>query len=86
MTKINVAVNPFTMVAKISARIDGREERTEVIFSPYEFGLTWYPFILGNKEYEIMLSYDEELMVEIAEVDELGNESSVAVKFEIVKK
>lgn len=83
MTKINVSVNPFTMVAKISARIEGKEERAEVIFSPYEFGSAWYEFSLGHRLFEIRLSYDGELLVEVEDVED---GSAQAVKFEIAKK
>jgi hypothetical protein len=83
MTKINVSVNPFTMVAKISARIDNTEERAEVIFSPYDFGSVWYPFNLGNKSYDIKFTYDGELFIEIEDAED---GTSQAVKFEIVKK
>lgn len=83
MTKINVSVNPFTMVAKISARIEGKEERAEVVFSPYDFGVVWYTFSLGHRVFDIRFTYDGELIVEVEDAED---GSAQAVKFEIVKK
>lgn len=67
--KMIVDVNPFTLVAKITAKINRREERAEVEFSPYDFGLLWYTFELGTKVYDIQFNYDTELsaIVEDAE-------------------
>jgi hypothetical protein len=71
------------MVAKISARIEGKEERTEVVFSPYDFGVVWYPFSLGHRVFDIRFTYDGELLVEIEDAED---GSAQAVKFEITKK
>jgi hypothetical protein len=71
------------MVAKISARINNIEERTEVIFSPYEFGLVWYEFSLGGRVFDIKFTYDGELLVEVEDAED---GTAQAVKFEIVKK
>jgi hypothetical protein len=81
--KIVVEVNPFTLVAKVSAKVNKVEERAEVIWSPYDFGSVWYSFTLGAKVYDILFSYDGALSVVIEDAED-GTEQ--AVKLEISLK
>lgn len=83
--KIIVDVNPFTMVAKISAKINKVEERAEVSWSPYDFGVVWYTFSLGAKTYDILFSYDGVLSA-IVEDAEDGTEQSVKLEISLKSK
>lgn len=80
--RIIVDVNPFTMVAKISAKVNKVEERTEVAFSPYDFGNVWYTFGLGGKTYDILFSYEGALSVVIEDAED-GTEQSVKLEISL---
>jgi hypothetical protein len=77
-----VDVNPFTMVAKISAKVNKVEERAEVVFSPYDFGVVWYTFGLGGRTYDILFSYDGVLSVVVEDAED-GTEQSVKLEISL---
>lgn len=83
--KIIVDVNPFTMVAKISAKINKVEERAEVSYSPYDFGIVWYTFSLGANTYDILFSYDGALSVVIEDAED-GTEQAVKLEISLKSK
>ena len=83
--RITVDVNPFTMVAKISAKINKVEERAEVRYNPYEFESIWYEFTLGEKTYDMKFTYDGALSV-IIEDSEDGTEQSVKLEITLKSK
>jgi len=80
--KMIVDVNPFTMVAKISAKINKVEERAEVVFSPYDFGNIWYTFELGGRVYDIVFNYDGVLSVVVEDAED-GTEQSVKLEISL---
>lgn len=77
-----VDVNPFTMVAKISAKINKVEERAEVVFSPYDFDNIWYTFELGGRVYDIVFNYDGVLSVVVEDAED-GTEQSVKLEISL---
>jgi hypothetical protein len=83
--KIVVDVNPFTMVATISAKVNKVEERTEINWSPYDFGNVWYTFTLGGKVYDILFSYDNALSVVVEDAED-GTEQSVKLEISLKAK
>ena len=80
--KMIVDVNPFTMVAKISAKINKVEERAEVVFSPYDFDNIWYTFELGGRVYDIVFNYDGVLSVVVEDAED-GTEQSVKLEISL---
>jgi hypothetical protein len=80
--RIIVDVNPFTMVAKISAKVNKVEERTEVVFSTYDFGNVWYTFGLGGRTYDILFSYEGALSVVVEDAED-GTEQSVKLEISL---
>jgi hypothetical protein len=82
MMRIIVDVNPFTMVAKISAKVNKVEERTEINWSPYDFGNVWYTFELGGRTYDIQFSYEGTLSVVVEDAED-GTEQSVKLEISL---